>query len=68
MTKSVNGGLYLLQSFGANYDVKQMFGLYYIYHATDGFIAKVSSQRKVRNEVRHHAVYGKIAKFYEGRE
>ncbi len=69
MSKSIlKGGLYLLKGLGVNYDIRKQFGQYAIYHAKDGFIARVATQREVRNEVRHHSVYGKIAPIYQGRE
>jgi len=66
-SETVNCGLYLAKTLAPFYEVRRLFGAYYLYHKTNGFVVVAPTQRLVRNAMRNYSA-GRRTDLLRGRE
>ncbi len=65
--ETMNCGLYLAKTLAPFYEVKRLFGQYYLYHKKNGFVTIAPTQRKLRNAMRNYSA-GRRTDLLDGRE
>lgn len=65
--ETMNCGLYLAKTLAPFYEVKRLFGAYYLYHKKNGFVVVAPTQRSMRNAMRNYSA-GRRTNLLDGRE